>query len=349
MSFVLFFLLSLSVNQYKIMKNSMIILLLFSAFIFACSKKENPSEISFPVQDKYAPLLPLSDDWVLKEELMKGFPTGIQVYGTNKPYKGNANTAFCVVFDPKLIDFKPTLTKVDKKVSAFYDDEEGDVYAAINAGFFGPNVSYSLVKHNNEVFAVNIKSLSRPYQGGNSTYYPTRGAFGLSTLGGPQISWVYSVGSGTADLYSYPSPSPNFLGSAPQPVPSANFPEGGKHWNMVSAVGGSPILIKDGKINITDEEELIAIDNGSNRARSAIGYSKEGIAVLLAVEGGGGEKGAGMSLPNLATFMEDMGCYAALNLDGGGSSYMVVNGKQTITASGTTERSVTSAIILKKK
>lgn len=324
--------------------------MLFSTLLFACSKKENSPEMVFPEPDgKSSAMLPLSEDWVLDEGLMKDFPKGIQVYQNSKPYKGNANTAYCVVFDPKLIDFKPTLTKVDKKVSKFYDDEQGEVYAAINGGFFGSNVSYSLVMYKNEVSAVNIKSLSRPFSGGNATYYPTRGAFGLSPLNGPQISWVYSVGSGNGELYSYPAPSPNLLGTAPQASPTAVFPAGAKIWNMVSAVGGSPVLIKDGEITITDEEELISVNNGSNRARSAIGYSKEGIAVLLAVEGGGGGKGVGMSLPNLAAFMKDMGCYAALNLDGGGSSYMVVNGQETIKASGNTERSVTSTIILKKK
>lgn len=333
------------------MKNNIVFLVLFSMLLFACSKKEKSLEISFPdpEENETTAMLPLTKDWVIDEGLMKGFPKGIQVYRTTKPYKGNANTAYCVVFDPKLIEFKPTLTKVDKKVSKFYEDEQGEVYAAINGGFFGPNVSYSLVMYKNEVSAVNIKSLSRPLLGGNATYYPTRGAFGLSPLNGPQISWVYSVGSGNGELYSYPAPSPNLLGTAPQASPTAAFPAGGKIWNMISAVGGSPVLIKDGKITITDEEELISIDNGSNRARSAIGYSKDGITVLLAVEGGGGGKGAGMSLPNLATFMKEMGCYAALNMDGGGSSYMVVNGKETIKASGTAERSVTSTIILKKK
>jgi len=46
-----------------------------------------------------------------------------------------------------------------------------------------------------------------------------------------------------------------------------------------------------------------------------------------------------------------MGCIGAINLDGGGSSAMVVNGQQTIRPgnSGGAERTVISALIVKKK
>ncbi len=76
---------------------------------------------------------------------------------------------------------------------------------------------------------------------------------------------------------------------------------------------------------------------------------QKGMVVLLAVEGNNNAGGRGMSLPELADFMKEMGCIGALNLDGGGSSFMVVNGKQTIESSDATERAVVSAIILKKK
>lgn len=330
---------------------------LFSAFIVitSCSDKNKLTETIKPdtdgpeITEENEPMIPLSPDWEMDLDLMEGFPKGIQVFKTTKPFKDKPNVAYCVIFDPKKIDFKPTLSTVNKTISKFYSDETGEVYAALNAGFFGTNASYSLIQYNNKVSAVNIKSLSRPYQGANATYYPTRGAFSLSSSGAPEVGWVYHVGAGNGVLYAYPHPSPNILGSAPQPIPTENFPAGGKVWNKVSAVGGSPILIKDGKINITDAEELISIDNGSARARSAIGYSAKGMVVLLAVEGNNNAGGRGMSLPDLAEFMKEMGCIGALNLDGGGSSFMIVNGKKTIQSSDATERAVISAIVLKKK
>jgi len=38
----------------------------------------------------------------------------------------------------------------------------------------------------------------------------------------------------------------------------------------------------------------------------------------------------GATLPQLANIMLELGCVEAMNLDGGGSSCMLVNGKETI-------------------
>lgn len=71
------------------------------------------------------------------------------------------------------------------------------------------------------------------------------------------------------------------MNTAPQAIPSSSFPAGGTIWDMNSAIGGSPLLIKNNSINITDNEELIVIDNNSSRARSAIGYTaKTGVATF---------------------------------------------------------------------
>jgi exopolysaccharide biosynthesis protein len=106
-------------------------------------------------------------------------------------------------------------------------------------------------------------------------------------------------------------------------------------------------LIKNNLIRISDNEELIAVDNTSSRARSAIGYTSSNKIVILAVEGNNSNGGAGLTLAELAQMMKEIGCIEALNLDGGGSTTLTVNGKQTVKPSDGTERGVMTALIIK--
>ncbi|WP_295117523.1 phosphodiester glycosidase family protein [uncultured Chitinophaga sp.] len=306
-----------------------------------------PPVVTPPAKDT---LIKLPAEWTKATTLMTNFPEGVEVYRRTAAFNSKAMNAYCVVFDPAVAEFKPVVSDKNKKPSIYYSEEGGTKYACINGGFFGTNVSYSLVKYNGTVTAVNIRSLNRAYNGVSTAYYPTRAAFGLTSAGVPQVSWVYHVGAGNGTVYSYPVPSANELNKEPQPVPSATFPAGGAEWMVSSAIGGSPMLIYNNVVKITDKEELIDIDNTSSRARTAIGYTAKGKIVVLAVEGNNSAGGAGLNLQETADLMKSMGCTGAINLDGGGSTALVVNGQQTVKPSDAAgERAVMSAIIIKKK
>ena len=322
--------------------------LILSLFPAACSD-DDQVKYEFPEPDEDV-FIDLPAEWQLASSLMTGLPEGIEVYRNFTPYNEKTLNAYCVVLDPNIVELKPVLADVNTKPSDFYIAASGTTYAVINGGFFGTNISYSLVQHDNEVLAVNIQALTRPYNGSSATYYPTRGAFGLKSDNTPDITWIYNVGGANGTMYNYPAPSPNALNSAPEPQPSASFPQGGAVWNVHTAIGGSPVLISDGQVNITDTEELISINNTASRARSAIGYTAGGKVILLAVEGNNPDGGDGLNLQELAVLMKEMGCTAALNLDGGGSTYMMVNGEETVKPSSSSgERAVMSVIIIKEK
>jgi hypothetical protein len=214
----------------------------------------------------------------------------------------------------------------------------------MNAGFFqSPSGSFSLLKYNGVTSANNVAQLNRTFNSVSTPYYPTRVALGLSPNLTPDVAWIYNV-SGV--VYSYPAPSPNAINTAPQPVPTTT---GGTIWNGVTAVGGSPMLIKDGNVNISDVEELIVIDNTSARPRSAIGYTADGKIIMLVAEGGNSGISDGLNLVELANYMKDMGCIGAINLDGGGSSTLRINGQQIIRPSDGTERAMAGVILIKAK
>jgi len=321
----------------------------------SCSEKKDipkPEEKDPVVVVDDQELIKLPADWLKSSSLTNGFPKGIEVYRRTNAYNNKSMNAYCVVFDPKVSDFefKPILPSKNRKVSELYAEESGTKYVCLNGGFFGTNASYSLVMFNGSILAPNIRSLNRVYNSVSTAYYPTRGAFGVFSDGTSDVSWVYNVGAGIGVLYSYTVPAANAINNAPASQPGQNSPAGAKLWNAVHAIGGSPVLIKDNQINITDKEELIEIDNSSSRARSAIGYTASGKIILLAVEGNNSSGGTGLNLVELAGMMKEMGCAGALNLDGGGSTTLFVNGQQTVKPSDAAgERPVMSAIIIKKR
>lgn len=323
--------------------------------INACSKKSNPPADNPPVVTPpvtVTPIISLPAGWKMATGFMTGFPAGIQLYSFDSIFNAQKIKAYCLAYDSKItsFEFKPVLSATAKTPSQFFAEETGITLACINGGYFGGNQSFSLVKYNNTVTSPNIKSVTRTFNGNNTAYYPTRGAFGVSSTGAPSVAWVYNVGAGNDLIYSYPSPSPNAVNTAPQPQPTETFPAGGSVWNTRSAIGGSPVLIKNNTIQITDTDELISINNTTSRPRSAIGYLSNGIVLVVAVEGDHAPNYPGINLADLASLLKTLGCIEALNLDGGGSTSLVVNNTKTVRPGDNgAERPVISAVLIKRK
>jgi len=331
------------------------ILYLF-VILLGCSKSSNGGGTTPPTPSAIVPtakLMTLPPGWKFSSSVSINFPSGIELYYFDSIYAGRKTKMFCLAYDSKntAIEFKPVLSATAKKPSDFYKDESGTVYAALNGGYFGSNQSYSLVKYNGTVSAANIKVLSRTYNGISTSYYPTRAAFGVTSTGAYQAAWIYNVGTGNDLIYSYPSPSPNVEGKAPMALPTEIYPTGGKVWDITSAIGGSPMLIKSGKLNITDTDEMIVINNTTSRPRSAIGYTNNNLVLLLAVEGDNAAAGYdGVNLLELSNILSLLGCQEAINLDGGGSTSMVVSNQLLVRPGDNgVERPVVSAVLIKKK
>lgn len=290
--------------------------------------------------------------WVKPGSLNQGLPPSVEVYATTSTLPGNIPLkAWYVVADmndPNL-EFKPVGNGGANKTPQQYISGETDpVYACINRGFFSGNSSLSLVMQSGTVLSPNVKQVNRTFNSVNTPYFPTRGAFGMDSIKQMDVAWIYNVGAANM-TYSYPSPSPNQLNVAPQPVPSDTFPTGATLWNRREAIGGSPVLISNDTIRITASEELIDVNNGGREPRTAIGYTANGKVILFVAEGRNAPASEGLSLAELAQIMKDLGCVEALNLDGGGSSAMVANGTLVNRPSdGGNVRAVASAVLIKR-
>lgn len=108
-----------------------------------------------------------------------------------------------------------------------------------------------------------------------------------------------------------------------------------------------PGLIQDGKVTVTANSE-VGKAMASN-PRTAIGQVGQGHYVFVVSDGRSSES-QGLSLYQLAQFMKSLGATTAYNLDGGGSSTMVFQGKvinnPTTTGHGTSERSVSDIVYI---
>jgi len=117
---------------------------------------------------------------------------------------------------------------------------------------------------------------------------------------------------------------------------------------VTMAVGGFPDLIdagnRVGDLGVADLPSFAA----SRHPRTAVAYDAAAKRLwLVVVDGRQSPHSAGMTLPELVTLLEGLGTTEALNLDGGGSSVMVVHGEVHSQPSDQTgERPVVNALAL---
>lgn len=109
--------------------------------------------------------------------------------------------------------------------------------------------------------------------------------------------------------------------------------------SVESAVGGGAVLVKEGKIPSGYSHNV----SGRN-PRSAVGLDKSGTVITLVAVDGRRSNAKGMTQNELGQLMIDLGCYTALNFDGGGSTAMVVEQQVVNTPSDGSQRKVTNAL-----
>ena len=118
-------------------------------------------------------------------------------------------------------------------------------------------------------------------------------------------------------------------------------------WDGVKhIISGGPYLVKNGEVFVDMTAQKLQSIGGRN-PRSAIGYTKDNNFIFVAVDGREGSS-IGMTLMELANFMQSIGCVGAINLDGGGSTVMYVNGRVVNKPQQTGGIPLSNAIILSK-
>ncbi len=112
----------------------------------------------------------------------------------------------------------------------------------------------------------------------------------------------------------------------------------------VDVLGGNPLLIRNGARQSQDLSG--SGDFFARQPRTAVGSTADGRMLIAVVDGRGGAYSAGMTLGELADLMTSLGATDAINLDGGGSSTMYLNGLVADRPSDGYERGVSTALVV---
>src|SRR3989338_900485 len=119
-------------------------------------------------------------------------------------------------------------------------------------------------------------------------------------------------------------------------------------WSLVTeAISGGPYLLKEGMIFIDEKEENFRFSKNDTYApRSAVGIGKNNNLFLIAVDGRNNNHSVGLSLYELADLLKKLEITDAINLDGGGSTTLVVEGKVVNKLSDRHERKISNGLLI---
>lgn len=102
----------------------------------------------------------------------------------------------------------------------------------------------------------------------------------------------------------------------------------------MSVVNGSPFLVKNGRISIDAKKEGFDYTPDfyygfglTRQPRTLAGIKANGDLIFITVDGRSPENSIGVSFQESAELLKSLGAITAINLDGGGSTTMVINGK----------------------
>lgn len=120
-----------------------------------------------------------------------------------------------------------------------------------------------------------------------------------------------------------------------------------KPWESIRhAVCGGPRLVSDGRCDINGRAEKFSssIINGRH-PRTAVALTFDGDLLMIVVDGRS-KRNSGMKLNELADYLKKLAARHAINLDGGGSSSMIVRGRIVNSPSDGSERRISNGILV---
>lgn len=223
-----------------------------------------------------------------------------------------------------------------------------------NATFFSfaTNQNLNVVVKDGKTVSMNMQSFKGNGEDSILFYHPFFGTFGISDAGRADVAWTFSDSSNHKILAS--QTPVRYLKTNNASLSSGEllerFPQF-TDWHVQAAVGGGPVLVQNGEVKVTNNEERKFAGKAINdrHPRTAIGYTGDNKLIVFVCEGRS-ETAAGLTLTSMAKIMKEIGCVEALNLDGGGSSCMLINGKETnLPSSKGVQRQVPSIFMIQKK
>ncbi len=303
--------------------------------------------------------------WINVDTAFGPLPATVQIFKTTDSLDGKPFIAYYVKakLKDRTLDFT-TDTTLGRRLTPFQFYEKNDKpLLVVNGTFFSfaTNQNLNVVIKDGKMVGYNIHAISMRGKDTFQYRHPFGSALGIDKKRKADVAWLYTDSSKkspyasqwelaalkdsaiTHDLAYY-----TYATSIGTHSMSASL----KKWKIRTAIGGGPVLVQNGKVKITNEEELKFTGKAINdkHPRTCMGYTNDGYLIIMAIQGRFVGIAEGATLQQQAKLLIDVGCIEALNLDGGGSSCLLVNGKETIKPSDKPgERPVPAVFIINKK
>jgi hypothetical protein len=300
--------------------------------------------------------------WLAADSVNNQLPNGLKLYYTNDSLDGKPNIAYYIEADLKaehlIFDVDTTLNR-RLTPSQFYLKNNNPL-VVVNGTFFSfkTNQNLNTVIKNGQPVSFNIASVKDSGKDSLKQLAIFRSAIGITSSRNADVAWINSDTTFEKMLASqqpitpYTKPNKNTATKKELRIIKKLKKTVFKKWDMQTAIGGGPVLLQAGQIAISNNEERMFTGKGINdkHPRTAMGYTSEDKFIILVIQGRFEKLAEGATLLQEAQILKDIGCTEALNLDGGGSSCMLINGKETIAVSDKTgQRALPAIFMIKKK
>ncbi len=293
--------------------------------------------------------------WQNVDSLYQPLPKSFHVYKTESQMNGKANIAYYVEVDlkDKNLSFIADTSFNRRLTPNQFFEKNNQPILVVNTSFFSfaTNHNLNVVVNNRSLLSYNIHSTA--LKGKDTLMYSHSfgSAMGISKNRKADVAWLF-----TDSMKRFSYASQHIVKANNDSLNKIEFStvrrnRSFKKWKMQTAVGGGPVLLQNGEIKISNNEEMKfagkAIDD--KHPRTGMGHTKDGKLIVLVIQGRFPFLAEGATLNQEAQIFKDLGCLEAINLDGGGSSCLLINGKETIKPSDAAgQRAVPAVFIINK-
>lgn len=277
--------------------------------------------------------------WTLMDSINQDLPEGITVYHAAQVDENIR--AWYVKVEESREDIETRVevsTDDDGRETISEFAERLDVPVMINGGYYrmdlNPAKHVGILRVNDSLIHAATTSVLRDEE----RFFLYRSAIGFDANDAVEINWVSSTGD---SVYMWEQGIKNLPGQPGERLDTSHR----TLWEHRDILGAGPVLMRDGEVFIpVNEEVFFGTSIPDVHPRTAAGITPEGDVILLVVDGRQ-LISRGVDLKELAAIMKELGCEDAINLDGGGSSALVVNGVLLNRPAGKTDqREVMSAL-----
>ena len=285
--------------------------------------------------------------WVNVDADFGPLPNNFHIFKTTDSLDGKPFIAYyaaALLKDKNLIFDTDTTYKRRLTPKQFFEKNNNPLLV-VNGTFFSfaTNSNLNVVIKNGELVAYNVHTYGGRGKDTLTYKHPFASAIGISKKRKADVAWLYAD-SGMCKPYALQVVN-NFIKDSSNKITFAKADDATKlilghngssvsqfkKWKIKTAIGGGPVLLQASKILITNNEEQKFVGKAINDAhpRTCMGYTNDGKLIVMVIQGRFANA-AGATLTQEAKLLQELGCVEALNLDGGGSSCMLINGIETI-------------------